>query len=244
MYHYQREFRNEELLKELANKSARCTSNFMRNTKRESSAIWNTFKVICDSNRDLFGKYERTNYMKCCYDTDCNKIYKYKCSTTTLQGHINKIHANEQLKITFKAPKQFKVSPQHQKAITESCIDAVCVDLNNFNVLNKDGMNALLLRIWNMGATYKKLLNGKQFKGVIPTTNTITTSIVTEAEKITKFIRSKIERILATQYPPPISLATDMWANPLQHTEIFGLILFHVDGSDDLSTAEYIGMGD
>jgi len=220
---------------------------FVKQTTKPLSSVWDQFKVICNKDKDQFGKYDRTNYVICTKTTSCKKIFKFTTSTGNFNKHLDKHGQQKQSTIsatTNKKGKKFKIEQQHKRLLMEKSMDAIAVDLNKFNCLDKNGMRELLRSMWNLGAHYKINLNEAEFKALMPSPNSIGANMITEADKITAAISSTLKKIITTSFPPPISLATDMWTNTVQNIEVFGLIVFYIQGRETETTDAYIGFGD
>ena len=220
--------------------------HFMSQVKGKIAPAWDSFKVICAKDKDAAGCYVRTAKVKCIIKTECNKLYSFKASTSTLGNHIKKHQENSnQTTITVQSKTaSFKLQPQHQRQLNKQTMNTICLDLNHLNMFEKEGMLQQLTLVWNFGAMYKKTITPQQMRQLLPSDTSIGRYVLTEGERIRTKICTSLKAIILKQYPAPIALTTDMWTNTLQMKEIFGLICHYLKPNATETTSEFIGFGE
>ena len=208
------------------------------------SMVWNVFKVICDKDKNDLDCYVRTNKVICTKTTTCTQLYSFNTGSGTLLKHIQAHENDGQSTITTSTPSTFHLGQHYKKKLDQQTLKTIGLDLDHFNVFDKEGMNQQLTLIWNLGAHFKQTINQKQMKNMIMDPTTIGRNIQKKGEEIRQKIIQKMKYIIDKHYPAPIAMTTDMWTNTLTMKEIFGVIIHYLDDGETETRSEFIGFGD
>ena len=175
-------------------------------TKNVKSAVWEWFRIIVKKRNkqsdpySVIMKSKQSLWVIC---SGCNDIFSIKHATTTsMRNHIAKNHKDETEPVSKACIKPTDLMKLH-KAVRQCVVEDLC----DINYLSYNGMQKLLVTVFNIGATTQRPINKIDELIHIPSIQKNIKSDITESAltKMGLFSKSYLMK------PGPLSFTLYMW---------------------------------
>lgn len=182
-------------------------------TSKKRSDVWKSLNEIFDSDGN-----QLLNFVAC---SSCSTVLRYdskKLGNNHLKAHID---SHKTMNSIHKfVTKEKEISFADRRAVLESFVDFVTLDLRPYNTVNGDGMIRLLQTFMRLGSIHG-CLDQKAIQRVLPSVPTISRHIESMANEIKTALRDELKAALLNERN--MSITVDLWQDKYKRISYLGM---------------------